>query len=45
MKDRADMLQLSVVNVHRLINYSGLLSIKIDGVRRFKPSEVYAWIE
>jgi len=44
-KDIADMLQLSVVKVYRLINLSGLPSIKIDGSRRFRPSEVREWLE
>lgn len=45
MQDIADVLQVSVVKVYRLINFSGLPSIKIDGSRRFRPSEVKAWIE
>ncbi|HEU5376426.1 MAG TPA: helix-turn-helix domain-containing protein [Ktedonobacteraceae bacterium] len=44
-QDIADMLQLSVVKVYRLINLSGLPSIKIDGSRRFRPSEVQKWLE
>lgn len=44
-QDIADMLQLSIVKVYRLINYSGLPSVKIDGSRRFRPSEVKAWLE
>lgn len=45
IKDVADLLQLSTVKVYRMINYSGLPSLKIDGSRRFRPSEVQAWIE
>lgn len=45
IKDVAALLQMSTVKVYRLIHYSGLPSVKIDGSRRFKPSEVYAWIE
>jgi excisionase family DNA binding protein len=44
-QDIADMLQLSVVKVYRLINLSGLPSIKIDGSRRFRPSEVREWLQ
>lgn len=44
-QDIADMLQLSVVKVYRLISLSGLPSIKIDGSRRFRPSEVQKWLE
>jgi len=44
-QDIADMLQLSIVKVYRLINFSGLPSVKIDGSRRFKPSEVQAWLQ
>ncbi len=44
-QDIADMLQLSIVKVYRLINFSGLPSVKIDGSRRFKPSEVKEWLQ
>ncbi len=45
VKDIADLLQLSQVKVYRMISDHGLPSIKIGGSRRFRPSEVYAWIE
>ncbi len=45
IKDIAEMLQLSTVKIHRLINLGGLPSIKIDGSRRFKPSDVREWLE
>jgi excisionase family DNA binding protein len=45
IKDIAEMLQLSTVKIHRLINLGDLPSIKIDGSRRFRPSEVRAWID
>lgn len=45
VKDIAALLQLSQVKVYRMINANTLPSVKIDGARRFKPAEVYAWIE
>ena len=45
VKDIAALLQLSQVKVYRMISANTLPSIKIDGARRFKPSEVYTWIE
>lgn len=45
IRDIARLLQLSVVKVYRMIHAGSLPSIKINGARRFKPSEVYTWIE
>ena len=45
VKDVAALLQLSPVLVYRLINYHGLPSIKINGSRRFQPSDLQTWID
>lgn len=45
VQDVAELLQLSIVKIYRMIRDGSLPSIKIDGARRFKPSEVYTWIE
>jgi excisionase family DNA binding protein len=45
IQDIAELLQLSTVKIYRMIRAGSLPSIKIDGARRFKPSEVRAWIE
>lgn len=45
VKDIATLLQVSQVKVYRMISANALPSVKIDGARRFKPSEVYKWIE
>lgn len=45
VKDIAEMFQLSIVKVYRMINSGGLPSVKIDRSRRFRPSDVQVFIE
>jgi excisionase family DNA binding protein len=44
IEDVQRILSLSKPKVYELMNTRGLPSVKIDGVRRFEPEALQAWI-